>query len=362
MQRATARRLPSFGFEYFAITMGTGIVAVLLPTISGRLSVIAQWLTIVNVIGFGILVALLAAWLGWRRAQVRALVATPTRLVFLGCVPMAMSSVGNDVLKLTPHLFGPRTATVLAAWLGLTLLATFVSVLWVPVRIFAHHLASLEDLNATWLLPIVPAEVTAFQLSLLVAHLARPLAIELTWAGYVLWAFSVPLALSLIALVTLRLLTHHLPAAQLATSTWLILGPLGTGAAAIVTLGHDLASLSPSPLATTLAGAGLVGALVLAGYGLWWLIVAGALSLEYRRRRTYPYTIGWWGFTFPLGVLTTAIDAIASATRVPAFHELGVVLAVLLVALWLMVASSTLIAALRDRRAASEARTLALVD
>jgi len=354
------RTLPTFGFEYFAIAMGTGIVGVLLPVVDPHLVAIARVIVLANallLLGlFGLTVFVAAR----RRAQLQALLDNPARLVFLGCVPMAMSSVSNGVDKLTPHLLGPATTQALGVWLGLTLVATALSVFYVPYRLFAHHLATLEDLNATWLLPIVPAEVTAFQLSLVAPRFDHAAALDLVWFGYVLWASSVPLALSLIAIITLRLITHHLPGAHLATSTWLILGPLGTGAAAIASLGHDLTVLSPGPLATTLAGVGLLGALVLAGYGLWWLVVASVISLEYRRRGTYPFTIGWWGFTFPLGVLTTGVGEIAAGTHLALAHDLEVLLAVELVLLWTVVTAGTAVSLVRDTRHGH--RVLALAD
>lgn len=347
-----SRRLPTLGLEYYSVIMGTGIVGVLLPTISSSLTTIGRIIVIANAIGLLILASITVIAFARDRLRLRQLLDNPARAMFLGCVPMAMSSVSNGVDKLEPNLLGSHAATTegLGVWLGLTLVMTLVSVLYVPYRLFAHHLATLEDMNATWLLPIVPAEVTTFQLALVAPSFNHALAIDAVWSGYLLWAFSVPLALSLIALITLRLVTHHLPAPHLATSTWLILGPLGTGAAAIAALGHDLTVLSPSPLSATLAGAGVVGALTLAGYGLWWLLVAGVLSLEYLRRGTYPFTIGWWGFTFPLGVLTTGVGEIALATHVTPIHDLAVGLAVLLVALWSMVAVRTVHAAIADRR------------
>lgn len=350
--RPTARRLPSLGFEYYSLIMGTGIVGVLLPTISPALTTIGRIIVVANAIGLLILALITVITFARHRLRLRQLLDNPARVLFLGCVPMAMSSVSNGIDKLEPNVLGSHAATTegLGVWLVLTLVMTLVSVLYVPYRLFAHHLATLEDVNATWLLPIVPAEVTAFQLALVAPRFDHALAVDAVWGGYLLWAFSVPLALSLIALITLRLVTHHLPAPHLATSTWLILGPLGTGAAAIAALGHDLTVLTPSALSTTLAGAGVVGALILAGYGLWWLLVASALSLEYLRRGTYPFTIGWWGFTFPLGVLTTGVGEIAIATHVSPIHDLAVGLAVALVALWTMVALRTLHAAIADRR------------
>lgn len=48
---------------------------------------------------------------------------------------------------------------------------------------------------------------------------------------------------------------------------------------------------------------GFLVALILWGLGLSWLFFA-ATSIFYTRK--FPFNIGWWGFTFPLGVFTAS--------------------------------------------------------
>jgi tellurite resistance protein TehA-like permease len=342
------RKVPSFGFEYFAIVMGTGIVAVLAPELSKALIPAAKVLWLIDAF---LLIALSVGGLIWfavKPAKLRELLDNKARLMFIGCVPMAVSSVSNGVVKLDPTVFGHDTYPIMFWVLVLDILLALSSGFYAPYRLFAHHIATLEELDPTWLLPIVPAEVSSFQAAVLAPHLSHSLATNVIWGAYFLWALSVPLALSLIAMIFLRLSVHKLFAPHLATSTWLILGPLGTGAASISALGVDIAHLDPSPVTSTLIGAGLLGAIVLFAYGLWWLLVAGFLSITYKVRRQYPFTMGWWGFTFPLGVLTSAGWEVALATKVDFAHLIAYALTALLVVLWAMVAVTTL-SALRAR-------------
>ena len=48
-------------------------------------------------------------------------------------------------------------------------------------------------------------------------------------------------------------------------------------------------------------GLGVVGGLVLWGYGAWWLMLA-VMKTAFYLRSGMPFNLGWWGFTFPLGV------------------------------------------------------------
>ncbi|HTI16601.1 MAG TPA: C4-dicarboxylate ABC transporter, partial [Trinickia sp.] len=52
--------------------------------------------------------------------------------------------------------------------------------------------------------------------------------------------------------------------------------------------------------------------------------------------------LGWWGFTFPIGVYTLATFNLARVTGFQGFTDVGVVLAVMLDVLWLVVLSRTI--------------------
>ncbi|EGH48669.1 C4-dicarboxylate transporter/malic acid transport protein, partial [Pseudomonas syringae pv. pisi str. 1704B] len=57
--------------------------------------------------------------------------------------------------------------------------------------------------------------------------------------SYVLWAYSVPVALSILVILLLRLALHKLPHESMAASSWLALGPIGTGALGMLVMGSD---------------------------------------------------------------------------------------------------------------------------
>ena len=102
---------------------------------------------------------------------------------------------------------------------------------------FTRQEHSMEKLTAVWLLPIVASEVAAASGGLLAPHLAAPEAFLVLILSYVLWACSVPLAMSVLVLLFLRLALHKLPERDMGVSAWLALGPIGTGALGLVVLG-----------------------------------------------------------------------------------------------------------------------------
>ena len=80
--------------------------------------------------------------------------------------------------------------------------------------------------------------------------------------------------------------------------------------------------------------------MLLWGVGLWWLAVAVLFMWRYRREGL-PFNLGWWGFTFPIGVYALATLNLYRLTGFSGFAAIGVVLAAALGALWVLVVSKT---------------------
>jgi tellurite resistance protein TehA-like permease len=78
-------------------------------------------------------------------------------------------------------------------------------------------------------------------------------------------------------------------------------------------------------------------ALVLWGFGLAWLFFAVAAVT----RNKFPFNMGWWGFTFPLGVFAMATLSIAEELPSEFFKIVGTVLAVCVMLLLVLVAINT---------------------
>jgi tellurite resistance protein TehA-like permease len=201
-------------------------------------------------------------------------------------------------------------------------------------------------MTAVWLLPFVACEVAAASGGLLLPHLTDAhAALTILAASYVLWACSVPLAMSILVVLVLRMAIHKLPAANMAASSWLALGPIGTGALGLLLLGGAApAILTANGLAgdaATARGVGLVGGLLLWGYGFWWAVMAALITVRYLRQGL-PFNLGWWGYTFPLGVYAVCTLKLATVLPLTAFAVFGGGLVIALALMWLVVGARTL--------------------
>jgi len=339
--------------NWFAVTMGTGILALALaafPLPLPGLHAVAEGIWLLNALLFSLFAGLYAArWLLFYR-EAREIFAHATVSMFLGTIPMGLATLINGLL-----LFGlPRWGeAVLPLALGLWWLDAAMALacgVLIPYLMFTRQEHRIDQMTAVWLLPVVAAEVVAASGGLLVPHLAASEPFTVLVASYVLWAYSVPVALSLLVILLLRLALHKLPPASMAASSWLALGPIATGALGLLVLGADapavFAAHGLAGVGEVARGLGLLGAVLLWGLGLWWLALA-VLVTHRHARQGMPFNLGWWGFTFPLGVYALTTLRLGEALAAPFFTGLGAILVGVLVLLWTLVASRTLAGAYR---------------
>ncbi len=202
--------------------------------------------------------------------------------------------------------------------------------MFLPFAIMTIHSSSnnntpkLQGMTAVWLLPVVSTIVASASGGIVAQYLdeagRHDHAFWTMVVSYVLWGTGVPLAMVILVMYFHRLTVHKLPPREVIVSVFLPLGPLGQGGFAIMQLGK-VARLVLPHIAGSLGGLGKSGeggadlymfgfvvAIVMWGYGLIWLFFAIASVT----RSKFPFNMGWWGFTFPLGVFTVSTTTLAS--------------------------------------------------
>lgn len=303
----------NFTPNWFTVTMGTGALALTLnqfPLHLPGLRAVAVALWLANITLFALFSLLYAArWLLFPR-EAALIFRHPVMSMFFGAIPMGLATIVNGFLAFGPDFLGGGLAVSVARALWQADAAmSVVCGLAIPYFMFTRQEHSMEKLTAVWLLPIVASEVAAASGGLLAPHLAAPEAFLVLILSYILWACSVPLAMSVLVLLFLRLALHKLPERDMGVSAWLTLGPIGTGALGLVVLGAAaptvFAANGLASVGEVAFGLGVIGGLILWGYGVWWLSLAVLKTVCYLREGL-PFNLGWWGFTFPLAVYTLA--------------------------------------------------------
>lgn len=333
--------------NWFTATMGTGILALTVaqvPFAPSAMHAIGTWLWFANIVLFAVCSALTIARAAFFWTSFKPLFTHPLQSLFLGAIPMGLATIVNGLFAFGIPLFGVRALGVAVPlwWLDVVLA---VAVGWlIPYIMFTAQEQSIDKMTAVWLLPIVPAEVTAASGGLLAPHLSPEHARRIIDVSVMLWTFSVPLALGILSILFMRLALHSIPPREMAVSGWLTLGPLGTGALGAVLLGsgalHAYGATSLAWVVPIAHGVGLIGGILLWGYGTWWWVMAIVMTLHHAKE--LPFNLGWWGFTFPLGVYAAATFALGRETGDTAFVVLATMFVGILTTLWLLVMTRTM--------------------
>lgn len=334
--------------NWFAATMGTGVLALALaqwPTEVAGLHQVAEgfwWLTIALFLLFTAMYT--ARWVLFFD-EARRIFGHSTVSMFFGTIPMGLATIINGLLVFGMPRWGDAVVEVAQLLWWLDVAMSLACGILIPYMMFTRQEHSIDQMTAVWLLPVVAAEVAAASGGLLAPHLqdAHGQLVMLS-TSYVLWAFSLPVAFSILTILLLRMALHKLPHESMAASSWLALGPIGTGALGMLVLGADAPAIFAANglpgVGEIAAGLGLVAGLTLWGFGLWWMLMAVLITRRYLREGI-PFNLGWWGFTFPLGVYSLATLKLGSTLHLGFFSVFGAVLVAALAVMWLIVAKRT---------------------
>ena len=340
--------------NWFAATMGTGVLALALaqlPVHIPGMRAFAEGLWLFN-IGLFILFSALygARWLMFYD-EARRIFGHSTVSMFFGTIPMGLATIINGFLLFGVPRWGSAMVDVAQVlwWFDVAMSLAF-GVL-IPYMMFTRQEHSIDQMTAVWLLPVVAAEVAAASGGLLASHLTDSVAqFHVLITSYVLWAFSVPVAFSILTILMLRMALHKLPHESMAASSWLALGPIGTGALGMLLLGADAPAIFAANgfarIGEVAEGIGLISGVALWGFGVWWLSMAVLITVRYFRSGI-PFNLGWWGFTFPLGVYALATLRLGDLLHLSFFDVAGCVLVVMLALMWLIVGARTVKGAYR---------------
>jgi C4-dicarboxylate transporter/malic acid transport protein len=334
--------------NWFAVTMGTGILSIALGQFPGQAYAFAvgELLWLVNIGLFATFtLAYLARWLLYPQ-EARRVFDHPVMSMYFGCIPMGLATIINGFLIFGVTHLGETAVNVAYSlwWFDVVMSVGFG--LAIPFMMFTRQSHAMEQMTSVWLLPVVASEVAAVSGGLLLPHIAdSSTQLSILLASYVLWALSVPLAMCILVILFLRMALHKLPAANMAASSWLALGPIGTGALGMFVLGANapdiLAAQGLRLVAGAVSGGSLLAGVILWGYGLWWLAMAVMITIRYLRIGI-PFNIGWWGYTFPLGVYAIATLRLSHIFPVASIGLFADVLVVTLAMVWLLVSLRTL--------------------
>ncbi|KAJ5098940.1 hypothetical protein N7532_005941 [Penicillium argentinense] len=342
----------NFTPAWFSVNMGTGIVSILLNTLPYN----GKWIYYISIIIFILNVAYFTIFLAVTLLRYilypeifRVMVTHPVQSLFLGTFPMGLATIINMFCFVCVSRWGDGAAYFIwAVWIFDAVVSVLVAI-GIPTT--SKNGLDLSSMTAAWLLPIVSCVVAAASGSIVADVLPdEQLALATILASYILWGIGVPLAIMVICIYLQRLMLYKLPPKGMLVSVFLPLGPLGQGSFGIQKLGKSAQTIFPKT-STLSASTGaifysvgfLIGILLWAS-GVVWLSFAVATLIKSRK---FPFNMGWWALTFPLGVFTTSTCTIGQELPSRFFSVLGTIFSVTVVVLWLVVSYHTVCGIIR---------------
>lgn len=331
--------------------MGTGVVSLLFAAIPFK----AAWLYWLAVIFLGLNAILFTC--AFSISIVRytlypeiwtVMIADSTNSLFLGTIPMGFATLISAWCTLCIPYWGPWAVTFAwLCWMIDAVVSVAVTISLTVLLISATNQQNLDRITAVQLLPIAASIVAAGTGARVAEHLQDPEnALGTLIASYIMWGMSTPLAMTVLVMYYTRLALHKLPPREIVVSSFLPLGPLGMGGYAITYLGsvarrvfREVEFFSDMPVAGDIFFVvGTFVALIMWAFGLTWLCFA--LASIYKSR-PFPFNMGWWGFTFPLGVMALSTMEFGRIFPSLFFKILGTIFAVAVILLWCVVAAGT---------------------
>ncbi len=342
-------RLRGFHPGWFGAVMGTAIVGIVGYQNPGDLAGIKDiahsfgvfMVAVAAVLALALGIPYVVRWLRHPGAAIADL-RNPVAGALYGTFPGGLLVLAVGVATVGPSLGAPDAVTTTVAVLAAVgiVLAFTVSVGFAYL-LFAAPQIGPQTANGAWFIPPVVNIVAPLALAPLVSKVGPGDATTLVVAGYAFLGMGLLLFLLVASLIYDRLVFHPLPAAPLAPSLWIGLGPVGVAVLGLLRLAQVGAPIWGSA-AAAVSTMSSIGATIMWGFGLWWLAAAILLLAGYLRAGRLPYGVGWWAFTFPLGAYAAATLALARAWQSGVLEGFAVALFVGLAVFWVVVSLGTL--------------------
>ncbi len=316
----------NFAPSWFAAVMGTGALALAANAYKSYLPLLAVVGRFGYYLNAALFIVLFVPWLlRWIifPANAAADFRHPIMSNFFPTI-----SAGLVVLAMDFIIIGGHVAFGTVLWL-IGSAATIVFSVMTPFMMFAGNHIKLDHMNPGFFIPPVALLVVPLGGAILLPHVGAQMAQVVTLLNFFGFGTGFLLYLSLAAITLYRFILHDPLPNALAATVWINLGPLGASAVALI----NIAKYTPF---ISVKEPYFVAALILWAFGVWWLLMAVAMTLHYLGRLKFPYGLSWWGFTFPTGAFVLSSHAVAGALGMRLVDHIGFGVFWLLAGLWLV--------------------------
>jgi len=332
-----------FSPRWFIFIMGTGALANICQLLAGKstgtLHSLAGFFLITTLAVFPVasFFMVLRFFVGldcilkeWRHSSL---------IQFYSTISIAAAICATGLLNIPISFISQNIAYSLAVvfWWIACLVGIFFIFL-TPYKIITGNHAEPRRALGFWFLPPVGLFVLVFAGNFLAMHMNDLVHLRaLLFFNTLILGVAIAFTVIIYTIFMFRALFYNFPRKDVAPSFMIGVAPVGVSIIAINTILPVIkkAGISIVDLAV-LAPLVKIVSLLLWGFGLWWLIVATAVIVTYFVKQSVPVTLGFWAFIFPPAAFTIASLILAKALNLIFIKDVAIVLAVLLIAAWII--------------------------
>ncbi|KAF1996481.1 hypothetical protein P154DRAFT_525599 [Amniculicola lignicola CBS 123094] len=339
-------RLAHFTWPWFACTMSTGALAVVVaqtPNQFTGLQTIGKIFFIADVVLFSLFNILMATRFFLKPKKLLLSLHHPVEGLFFGAYWVSIALILNCTQLYDGPSTGPWLTKAMEVCFWLYCGVVFIVGVGQYYIFFQDERLNVADAMPAWIFPIYPVLVVGPLAGILIQ--SQP-----TEAGWRMWIGAVALqgmgwavAFIMYCMYMQRLMGAALPSPSTRPGMFVSVGPAGYTATALFSLGMAAPNVVPAdqftdsvPDGNFIKNLGVMAGFFLILFSFWFFCVSSVAVLTGVRRMSF--TLNWWAFVFPNAGLTLAIIQAGSALRSPAVNCIASVLTVLLVGFWFLVA------------------------
>lgn len=333
---------------WFGAVMGTGVLGVALSSLAAAFDIEAGWLQGVAGV-FVLLASLLAVVLAPRyvqrllpggRQRLQQELRDPAAGALLATAPGGLLVLAAAWPRVLGDWLGDPAFAVGAVLVAAgAVLAVLLGLAWAYAIADAHE-PRLHHVNGGWFVPPAVNVLVPLAIAPYLARVGEGWRSELFGVGLLFWGAGTLLFLVVLPLLVARIALQPMAPPATAPSHFIPLAPAGIAGAAAISL---VAAAEQVGLveAAVVSGAAIV-ATALAGFGLWYSVLALMFLRRARKDGAAPFHPGWWGFVFPLGAMAVGLALLSQAWDSMSMAWLGLAYAAAGLLAWAVVAANSL--------------------
>lgn len=351
------QRLDHFTWAWFACTMSTGAIGVVLANTPFRfrgLDVIAKIFFILDLLLFTLFSsAITYRFLRRPIVFIRSL-HHPAEALFFGSFLVSIALLLNLTQTYGVPLCGPWLTTAVRVCYWIYTSAALCVAIFQYATLFVAERLPVDSAMPAWVMPVYSFLVVG-PLAAVIVQTQNPTHSLSIWTSAVMFqGLGWTVAVFMYTIYFLRLMSSKLPNPSTRPGMYIGVGPVGYTSAALVSLGNVAPTVIPAgwlSVNTVPVGDVIKVVAVMAGIFLWLLafwffalatfaVLAGAFS----RKLHMGFTLNWWAFIFPNAGMCLAAINIGNVLQSDGIKAVTSAMTVGLVMAWFAVAVFNILA------------------